>query len=151
MQAGGGTGAASAFASTSKVRCVGLKRHNAILLMLITNADSFRGGGGGLRRSLGGGGQLSDPHAITLQQSWMHRNPLHAFMLHYCCNPLLSVAGSTFSVWEGGRPLPQTCCLVIPDQRPDAGYRWDEVTVCHCDCSGVVPFHLSPFMWTAEG
>lgn len=29
----------------SKVNCVGLKRHNAILLMVITDADSFRGGG----------------------------------------------------------------------------------------------------------
>lgn len=32
--------------SVSKVNCVGLKRHNAILLMLITDADSFRAGGG---------------------------------------------------------------------------------------------------------
>lgn len=40
----------------SQVSCVSLKRHNAILLMVITNADSFRGGGGPRGGGGGGGG-----------------------------------------------------------------------------------------------
>lgn len=47
--------------SESKVSCVGLKRLNAILLVLMTNADSLRGGGA----SGGPGGGASCNYSAT--------------------------------------------------------------------------------------